>query len=450
MVLQSLFSSQNQKLSVPILVAILSIIYFKGRSILKYGQRINIPHQLLDHTTYYYPSFIPEDTGRKLNELIRQMQNYTTNVVAGSFSVHEDIGEGEPLVGDVCTNSFLIPNSDKSKCILPQRIDIGKHFVMTGGVDANREFREAMISRVSSFGVYMIDSIENYPVINELFVSENFQTAAKKICPSDKQVLDPFQFNFIIQIPGQTVALHIDAPYFWGASRFQLPQWLLAAMVFSNLFADRFIDQVQVVGYLHDRFPESGDGGDFVYYPDNKGYLDVPSNPLSASAVDGSKVVHASTVYRPDFPGGIPYLNKDKTSKLRYDGDEKWSLLSNEELIREYNSSDIRISIVYRARCFRNTEEVNKYAETIRDNNHPDSLTLEHVLATFENDLVKKGVLRANDVTSLSKFDLAMKILDTYVAYPYPSENVAAIPFNYCAAGNLYPVLKWALHLFCG
>ena len=35
-----------------------------------------------------------------------------------------------------------------------------------------------------------------------------------------------FQFNFILSVPGQTVALHLDSPYFLGATRFQVPQWL--------------------------------------------------------------------------------------------------------------------------------------------------------------------------------------------------------------------------------
>jgi hypothetical protein len=47
-------------------------------------------------------------------------------------------------------------------------------------------------------------------------------------------------------VPGQTVAMHLDAPYFWGASRVSVPQWLLVSMVFSGLFQDKFVDQVQV------------------------------------------------------------------------------------------------------------------------------------------------------------------------------------------------------------
>jgi hypothetical protein len=40
--------------------------------------------------------------------------------------------------------------------------------------------------------------------------------------------------------------MHLDAPYFWGASRVSVPQWLLVSMVFSGLFQDKFVDQVQV------------------------------------------------------------------------------------------------------------------------------------------------------------------------------------------------------------
>ena len=75
-------------------------------------------------------------------------------------------------------------------------------------------------------------------------------------------------FRGLCQIPGQTVPAHIDAALFWGATRNLYPQWLLAAMVFSGLFTDRFVDQVQVVGYLHEWQPESkpdGSAGQFVY-----------------------------------------------------------------------------------------------------------------------------------------------------------------------------------------
>ncbi|CAK0844070.1 unnamed protein product [Prorocentrum cordatum] len=46
-------------------------------------------------------------------------------------------------------------------------------------------------------------------------------------------------------------------------------QWLLAAMKFSGAFEDVFVDQVQVVAYLHDWQPNSSTGGEFVYWSGN-------------------------------------------------------------------------------------------------------------------------------------------------------------------------------------
>ena len=106
--------------------------------------------------------------------------------------------------------------------------------------------------------------------VENLFYDDKFIAEARKICPAEAQHLDPTQFNFIMQVPGQTVATHIDGVYFWGATRFQFPQWLLAAMQFSGLWADRFVPQVQVVGYLHEwdpaNFTNPDDAGPFMYW----------------------------------------------------------------------------------------------------------------------------------------------------------------------------------------
>ena len=43
------------------------------------------------------------------------------------------IGEAGPINSDgTCIHPYLFPNSNKTKCILPQRIDIGEHYITTG------------------------------------------------------------------------------------------------------------------------------------------------------------------------------------------------------------------------------------------------------------------------------------------------------------------------------
>ena len=215
-------------------------------------ERASIPPHLSNHAVRLVPELIQNQTAVELLELIKQFGEFTSNVdqskAQGFRPKYEDIGAFQDINPDgTCEHKFLFPNPPKDRCVLPQRVDIGKHFIMTGGVDGAKELYKDLVDRVSSFGRYtFIEDIDKYPPVKTLFDSAKFQNAAKSVCPADKQFLDPFQFNFIIQVPGQTVALHIDSPYFWGADRFSFPQWFLVAMVFSNLFREKFVDQVQV------------------------------------------------------------------------------------------------------------------------------------------------------------------------------------------------------------
>ena len=337
--------------------------------------------------------------------------------------------------------NFLVPNPSKTACILPGRVDIGRHYVLTGGLEGLRESFDKIVSRVQSFGVYNFD-LDKYQIIKELFASKHFQSVAKDICPADKQTLDPFQFNFILQLPGQTVPLHLDAPYFFGASRFLFPQWLLVSMVFSNLFQNRFVDQVQVVGYLH-KFDAAGRGGEFVAFTESAdSSITVPSVSFSGTAVDGSKIVHAARQYMPESP--LPIINKDKNNKIVYMGGGKWSLEADGEKIRDYDTDDIRMTIVYRARCFANDTERQRFgieqAKAKNLESYTDMLELEDVLTTFAEDLVKRGkVASVKEALSMKRLKFATLILDTYIRYPTNLDR--AIPVNYCLVTKQVPAL---------
>ena len=189
---------------------------------------------------------------------IGRERRYPANTADTKFyeTANEHVGEARPVreADGGCDHPYLIPNRNRTLCTLAGRIDIGRHLILTGGARGLREPYEKIISRVQSFGAYHFD-LAAYPVVERLFKEESFQSAAKRVCPAHKRHLDPFQFNFILQVPGQTVSTHVDGVYFWGASRMQFPQWLLAAMKFSGLWEDVFVDQVQVVGYLHSWSP---------------------------------------------------------------------------------------------------------------------------------------------------------------------------------------------------
>jgi hypothetical protein len=55
-------------------------------------------------------------------------------------STVEDIGEAVPFGPDgKCPHRFLVPNKDSTKCVLPSRIDVAKHYFTFGGRSGLKE-----------------------------------------------------------------------------------------------------------------------------------------------------------------------------------------------------------------------------------------------------------------------------------------------------------------------
>ena len=442
--------------------------------------RNQLPSHLLHQPVHVQRNLLTPKVGKELLQLVESIgtkNGYPTNVVDTSFyhTEHEHVGEAVPAVTEadgsvICENPFLVPSVNRTLCLLAGRIDIGRHLILTGGARGLREPYAKIISRVQSFGAYHFD-LNAYPVVSRLFQEKEFLNTALKVCPANKRHLDPFQFNFIIQVPGQTVATHIDGVYFKGASRFQFPQWLLAAMKFSGLWEDEFVDQVQVVGYLHQWQPKEDEEetkttkvkvvqessmdtdqyGSFVYWNDEN---PIPKRvlpfPLSGNVVDGSKVVHAASVYRKD--ADIPTIDKSIANWLKKVKDEKdrWTLSNDRDgVFKNYTLNDLRISIVYRARCFTTAEEAQQFREQLHGEGGKDGrFTLEEILNRFLNDLIQKGYYsKGTTLSMIPRLELAMKILKVYIKYPLPS--TPTIPYNYCAASKLIPWLKGPLSLIC-
>mmetsp|Transcript_29644 Transcript_29644/g.65709 ORF Transcript_29644/g.65709 Transcript_29644/m.65709 type:complete len:442 (+) Transcript_29644:54-1379(+) len=420
---------------------------------LRFMPRAFVPAHLAGHAVYQEDKLITENQRLQLLDLIRDTKTYASNVdqakATGFVPTYEHLGEAQPIQPDgSCSHSYLFPNHDKTLCVLPERVDVGRHFIQTGGLDGVKENFYDLVSRVSSFSRFTFaKDFYKYPLVQELFDSETFQTAAKSVCPQNSSHLDPFQFSFILSVPGQTVAVHLDAPYFWGASRYRFPQWLLVAMVFSGLFQDRFINQIQVVGYLHDWTLQDGagasEGGDFVYYKDANTVGVMRPAPGSGTIVDGSKVLHAAKIYRAHSKA--PRLPKDRASSLIYVGGDRWELQTDGEMVHQYSTSDLRISIVYRARCFSSPAEAQRYSALPQE----DMLSLEYVMGAFKRDLTSRGKGSPLQLEGMPPLDFLFLIIDTYITYPLPPWEFATIPYNYCALSRLMPWTAPLLRLLC-
>ena len=143
----------------------------------------------------------------------------------------------------------------------------------------------------------------------------------------------------------------------------------------------------------------------------------------------------------------IPVLDKDLDHQLEFLGGDRWRVATAGETIRNYSTSDLRTSIVYRARCFADEEASLSFHRNLHDDS--THMQLEDVLRALAEDMVARGVLRSatQALEEMPRLDFAMKILDTYVRYPRNPDM--AIPVNYCALSRLQPWLAPLLSPFC-
>ena len=102
------------------------------------------------------------------------------------------------------------------------------------------------------------------------------------------------------------------------------------------------------------------------------------------------------------------------------------------------------MSVVYRARCFRDKAESIKFA----GNGGPVSMTLDDILMKFATDMAAKDVVsNADAAMKMDRFEFAMLIMKTYIKYPLPVDPL--IPYNYCALDRMLPALSPLLKLIC-
>lgn len=125
---------------ISIVVALIAIIVSALYSL----TRTDLPSHLFNNHVEFLDSLITATEFDDLNSLLRHMKHYPSNIAAdlktGGYKVsNEHIGEATPMRNNSCHHPFLVPSKDGHHCELPQRVDVGKHFVLTGGPDGIRE-----------------------------------------------------------------------------------------------------------------------------------------------------------------------------------------------------------------------------------------------------------------------------------------------------------------------
>ena len=107
-----------------VLLSAMTIYY-----VLREVTRLKLPKHMCGHPVIFEENFLREDVARSLRDLTKEMKTFPTNVNDLKFykTEHEHIGEAtEITTNGTCDHPFLVPSIERSKCVLPGRIDIGK------------------------------------------------------------------------------------------------------------------------------------------------------------------------------------------------------------------------------------------------------------------------------------------------------------------------------------
>lgn len=406
--------------------------------------------------TYHWKTLKQIWTQQEVDELLSMVEGFDEipSTTKDQTYAIEEIGEAEPITKDgSCENHFLIPNKDATKCVLPGRFDVASHYLTFGGKAGLKEAYDDLVSRMLSFNKFFFDydeGMRKLPSLKSLFNAKGYLENAAEVCDlgTPNPVLDPFQLGVIVQVPGQSVPMHLDAPYFWGASRFTLPIWLVVVMQFSGLWEQYRVHQVQGVAYIHDWDNKTlENGGGFFFYPGNLNgkAITIPAERSTGIVCDGAIQVHGTELFQPKGAPIVP-LKRNHDNKIVYNKNEKlWRVLEDNKSIAQFRSSELRIALVWRARCFRDQAEKTRFHAQFKDLDQ--AFKVDEVIDRLLGDMVARGTLKSK--TDAPKgVPLAQMLLREYLRYPGPDENVL-FPFNYCALPALFPWTAPVVNLLC-
>ncbi len=190
-----------------------------------------------------------------------------------------------------------------------------------------------------------------------------------------------------------------------------MPEWFLVSMYHSGLFEDHRKHVAAGVAFFNDC-----EGGAFVVYPDGPQGEPVTIPPRFDTAVhlDADGLFHGV-----DRVGGedTPAPPVEPGAELTYDeATDGWRLTKDGVERARYDWSEVRLSMQWKANCFRDEAEEELVASG------RDDLTQAIVIDRFVEDLRERGRISERPADDA----LARMIVDEYVKFPEPGSRASA------------------------
>ncbi len=330
--------------------------------------------------SHSYQRFDPFLQPREAEHMFRVAESF------GSFGTYADEGTSEGLGED-----------------LPQRFDVGQHYVARGlDGTGNTDTPARSASRTNYFReTYAYGTDMRVPEIKPFMDNEPLLNWAREMGGSDYVVPAIVYANLLI--PGQELAIHTDVPEFRGLNRLNAPQWLLVCMHHSGLFEDWRVPILTCVSWFG-----AARGGAFTFYPDG------PESPRESVAADHNTAILLDTdsafhgVERVSTASqSLPPITRE--TRLEFRSGEHWLLRQADDVLAEYTWEDLRYSISWKGYCFADATQHELWRSG------EDRLDIPTVLARFADHLKAED---AGELTGKTPDERAMTLVNHYIRFP--------------------------------
>jgi len=195
----------------------------------------------------------------------------------------------------------------------------------------------------------------------------------------DAEIVRPLIVFSNLTAPMPQNRKHTDVPTFRGVERSEYPAWVVSAMAASGLFERWRVKVATAVAWYYD-----GPKGGFSYWPDGGEAPEVTIEPPSNTAVVGD---NDFMFHRVEAVGDGRFALVPIDSRLSFDDAmRRWRITKDDREFGVFGRDDIRISISWKAECFRDAEEARVFDE------HLDDITFGQVLGIWNDDCDARGI----------------------------------------------------------
>lgn len=121
--------------------------------------------------------------------------------------------------------------------------------------------------------------------------------------------------------------------------------------------------------------------------------------------------------------------------------------IDNSLFFYRYKTNDLRITVVYRAKCFENVEARDVYNSWYQTASGDQIRPVDEIVNELKEELVKRRGVEFSSLSNSSPVELATAFIEEFIPYPFPFKSV--IPYNYCIFLRLYPQYEPYLRYLC-